>query len=45
MNKYVASFYNEKELEMLFKAFKDDRMELVVYIAAYYGLRSEMGCD
>lgn len=44
MNKYVASFYNEKELEMLFKAFKDDRMELVVYIAAYYGLRRSEVC-
>lgn len=29
---------------MLFKAFKDDRMELVVYIAAYYGLRRSEVC-
>jgi len=34
-----ATFYNKSELETLFKAFKDDRMELVVHIAAYYGLR------
>lgn len=42
--KYTASFYNEKELETLFKAFEGDRMELVVYIAAYYGLRRSEVC-
>ncbi len=37
--KYVASFYTKEELMQLFKAFKGDRMELCVQIAAYYGLR------
>ena len=37
--KYEATFYNPKELELLFAAFRGDRMELVVLIAAYYGLR------
>lgn len=39
LKKFQASFYNEEELEELFKAFKGDRLELVVNIAAYYGLR------
>lgn len=44
LKKYTATFYNEEELEELFKAFKGDRMELVVYIAAYYGLRRSEIC-
>ena len=44
MTKYTATFYNEEELEELFKAFTGDRMELVVYIAAYYGLRRSEIC-
>lgn len=36
---YNATFYNKEELQNLFKVFKGDRMELVVHIAAYYGLR------
>lgn len=44
LKKYTATFYNEEELEQLFKAFKGDRMELVVYIAAYYGLRRSEVC-
>lgn len=39
LKKFQASFYNAKELEELFKAFKGDRLELVVNITAYYGLR------
>lgn len=39
LKKFQAGFYNVKELEELFKAFKGDRLELVVNIAAYYGLR------
>lgn len=39
MEKYEAMFYNEQELGMLFNAFRGDRMEIVVLIAAYYGLR------
>lgn len=37
--KFEATFYTKEELEKLFEAFKDDRLELVVHIAAYYGLR------
>ena len=44
MNKFTATFYNTEELEELFKAFEGDRMELVVYIAAYYGLRRSEVC-
>lgn len=39
IEKYVANFYNRDELAKLFEVFKDDRMELCVHIAAYYGLR------
>lgn len=39
IEKYQATFYDKDELEELFKVFKGDRMELVVYIAAFYGLR------
>lgn len=39
IEKYKATFYNKEELDKLFEAFKDDRLELVVHIAAYYGLR------
>ena len=39
LKKFQASFYNAEELEELFEAFKGDRFELVVNIAAYYGLR------
>ena len=42
-DKYEATFYNKDELNHLFEVFKGDRLELVVHIAAYYGLRrSEM---
>ena len=44
LSRYAATYYNEKELEELFKAFEGDRMELVVYIAAYYGLRRSEIC-
>ncbi len=37
--KYEATFYNKDELNTLFEVFKSDRLELVVHIAAYYGLR------
>ena len=39
VDKYKACFYTKKELDLLFEAFVGDRMELVVHIAAYYGLR------
>lgn len=37
--RYEAAFYNKNELNDLFEVFKDDKLELVVHIAAYYGLR------
>ncbi len=37
--KHESCFYNKEELDRLFEVFKGDRMELVVHIAAYYGLR------
>lgn len=39
IQKFEASFYTKEELDKLFEAFKGDRIELVVHIAAYYGLR------
>lgn len=39
LEKYKANFYSKEELNKLLEVFKDDRMELVVHIAAYYGLR------
>lgn len=38
-DRHEATFYNADELTELFKVFKDDKLELVVNIAAYYGLR------
>lgn len=43
MEKFEAMFYNEQELGLLFNAFRGDRMEIVVLIAAYYGLRRSFG--
>lgn len=37
--KFSGSIYNEKELEQLFAAVKDDPIELGVILAAFYGLR------
>lgn len=39
LEKYKACFYSKEELNKLLEVFKGDRMELVVHIAAYYGLR------
>ena len=35
----LSQYINKEELDKLFEAFKGDRLELVVNIAAYYGLR------
>lgn len=37
--KYVASTYNEKELDVLFSVVKGTRIELAVILGAFYGLR------
>ena len=37
--RHEAVFYNENELNELFKVFEGHRLELIVHIAAYYGLR------
>ena len=44
LKRFTATFYNKEELELLFKAFEGDRMELIVHIAAYYGLRRSEIC-
>jgi integrase len=38
-DRHEATFYNEEELNELFKVFENDKLELIVHIAAYYGLR------
>lgn len=37
--KYQANFYNKQELKELFDCIKDDPLELILHITAYYGLR------
>ncbi len=39
LDKFEATFYNKEELQQLFKLFEGDKMEIIVLIAAYYGLR------
>lgn len=39
LEKYEATYYKADELEHLFRAFRGDRMEIVVLIAAFYGMR------
>ena len=39
IQKYQASFYNKQELKELFDCIKDDPLELIIHITAYYGLR------
>lgn len=36
---YVATIYNQQELEKLFEVVKSDPIELGVILAAFYGLR------
>ena len=38
-DKYLATIYNQQELEILFKTVKGDPIELGVILAAFYGLR------
>lgn len=38
-DRHEASFYNQDELNGLFNVFEGDLIEIVVHIAAYYGLR------
>ena len=45
LEKYRANFYSKEEINNLLKVFEGDRLELVVNIATYYGLRrSEVLC-
>lgn len=37
--RHEATFYNVDELNSLFNVFENDKLELIVHIAAYYGLR------
>lgn len=36
---FIADYYNEDELNNLFKVVKDTPLELIVYLTAFYGLR------
>ena len=36
---FIADYYNEEELNNLFKVVKDTPLELIVYLTAFYGLR------
>ena len=36
---FIADYYNEEELNNLFKVVKDTSLELIVYLTAFYGLR------
>ena len=36
---FIADYYNEEELNNLFKVVKDTTLELTVYLTAFYGLR------
>lgn len=36
---FIADYYNEDELNNLFKVVKDTSLELIVYLTAFYGLR------
>lgn len=36
---FIANYYNEEELNNLFKVVKDTTLELIVYLTAFYGLR------
>ena len=39
IEQFIGSFYTESELNTLFEKFKDDPLELVVLVTAFYGLR------
>ena len=36
---YIGGFYNENELNKLFEKSKDDSMEFMILMTAFYGLR------
>lgn len=36
---FIADYYNQDELNNLFKVVKDTPLELIVYLTAFYGLR------
>lgn len=36
---FIADYYNEEELNNLFKAIKGSTLELIIYLTAFYGLR------
>ncbi len=38
-NDFTPSFYSEEELDLLFKAIKGHKLEVIVLLAAFYGLR------
>lgn len=36
---FIVSFYNDNELKILFEKSKNDPLELVIFLTAFYGLR------
>lgn len=40
-NEFIGSAYSQQELNKLFEAAKGDRLELAIYLAAFFGLRRE----
>lgn len=36
---FIADYYNEDELNNLFKVVKDTTLELIIYLTAFYGVR------
>ena len=39
IEQFIGSFYNETEFNILFEKSKDDPLELVIFLTAFYGLR------
>ena len=39
IEQFIGDFYNESELNILFKKSKGDPLELIIFLAAFYGLR------
>lgn len=45
-NTFVGSFYDSNEVELLFTAAKSSRLEVPIFLGAFYGLRrSEVECN
>lgn len=51
VEQYIAQYYNEQELKQLFEIAKEELIEPIILVTAYYGLRKEetlrikVGCN